>query len=95
MEYTLLRRAARLLIEQPAPDRAACTFLQEWAGAGRYPYSQPPSARAFSNSGDACPTAQAFLDGFIRWATFCETYQPEHCQLAAEIERQVADANRA
>jgi hypothetical protein len=30
----------------------------------------------------------------IRWSTFCEKYQPEHCELAAEIIRQVADQNR-
>jgi perosamine synthetase len=74
---------------------AACTFLQDWASAERFPYSRPPASRAFSYSGDTCPTAQTFLDTFIRWATFCEKYQPEHCQQAAAIVRQVADANRA
>ena len=55
--------------------------------------SRRPGPSAYS--GDTCPTAQSFLDTFIRWATFCEKYQPEHCQLAAEIVRQVADAKRA
>jgi dTDP-4-amino-4,6-dideoxygalactose transaminase len=74
---------------------AACTFLQEKARHKVYPYSTPPASRAFRYSGDSCPRAQAFLETFIRWATFCEKYQPEHCDLAAQIVRQVADANRA
>jgi dTDP-4-amino-4,6-dideoxygalactose transaminase len=74
---------------------AACTFLQEKAAQHAYPYSRPPASREYRYSGDDCPTAQRFLETFIRWATFCEKYQPEHCELAAEIVRRVADANRA
>jgi len=36
----------------------------------------------------------ALLDTCIRWSTFCEKYQPEHCELAAAIVREVADKNR-
>jgi len=73
---------------------AACTFLQEKAANAVYPYSTPPASRTHTYSGDSCPTAQNFLETFIRWATFCEKYQPEHCELAAKIVRRVADSNR-
>jgi dTDP-4-amino-4,6-dideoxygalactose transaminase len=73
---------------------AACTFLQEKAANKVYPYSTPPASRAYTYSGDSCPTAQSFLETFIRWSSFCEKYQPEHCALAAEIVRGVAEANR-
>ncbi|MGH2353204.1 MAG: DegT/DnrJ/EryC1/StrS family aminotransferase, partial [Chloroflexota bacterium] len=58
---------------------AACTFLQDKAQSQVYPYSTPPASRAYRYGGDTCPTAQAFLETFIRWSTFCEKYQPEHC----------------
>ncbi len=73
---------------------AACTFLQENAAAKRYPYSQPPASREYSYGAGACPNARDFLENFIRWSTFCEKYQPEHCALAARIVRQVAERNR-
>ncbi|MGQ9553617.1 MAG: DegT/DnrJ/EryC1/StrS family aminotransferase [Anaerolineae bacterium] len=73
---------------------AACTFLQRQAASKEYPFSMPPASREYSYSGDSCPTAQAFLKTFIRWSTFCEKYQPEHCELAAEIVRTVAERNR-
>ena len=44
----------------------------------------------YSYTGDSCPNATAFLKTFIRWSTFCEKYQPEHCELAALIIREVA-----
>ena len=50
--------------------------------------STPPASRAYTYSGDTCPTAQSFLETFIRWSSFCEKYQPEHCALAAEIVRE-------
>ncbi|MGQ9732363.1 MAG: DegT/DnrJ/EryC1/StrS family aminotransferase [Candidatus Zipacnadales bacterium] len=71
----------------------ACTFLEERARANRYPYSIPPASREYSYS-EMCPTARKFLQTFIRWSTFCEKYQPEHCELAAAIVRKVAEANR-
>lgn len=74
---------------------AACTFLQEKAARKLYPYSLPPASRDYAYSGDSCPTAQTFLETFIRWATFCEKYEPAHCELAAEIVRCVAENNRA
>ncbi|HEX2036289.1 MAG TPA: DegT/DnrJ/EryC1/StrS family aminotransferase [Chloroflexota bacterium] len=73
----------------------ACTFLKERAAARVYPYSSPPASRAYTYGAEVCPTAQSFLETFLRWSTFCEKYQPEHCELAASIVRQVADANRA
>ncbi len=74
---------------------AALTFLQEWAREKRYPYSMPPASREYRYSAESCPTAWTFLQNFIRWSTFCEKYQPEHCELAAHIVRTVADRNRA
>ena len=72
----------------------ACTFLQRWAAERRYPYSQPPASRSYSYGTDTCPTAHTFMDSFIRWSTFCEKYRPEHCELAARIVSDVAEANR-
>ncbi len=69
---------------------AACTFLDEHARRGVTPYSLPPASREYRYSADSCPTARDFLKTFIRWSTFCEKYQPEHCELAAEIVREVA-----
>jgi hypothetical protein len=73
---------------------AACTFLQERAGDGRYPCSHPPASRVYRYGGETAPQAQAFLETCIRWSTFCEKYTPRHCELAAGIVRRVADANR-
>ncbi len=73
---------------------AACTFLQANAAAQVYPYSQPPASRRYHYAAESCPTAWAFLQHWVRWTTFCEKYQPEHCELAARIVRQVAAANR-
>ena len=74
---------------------AAVTFLQEHAREGRYPYSMPPASRKYAYSGDTCPNAQAFLKNFIRWSTFCEKYEPAHCELAVAVVAEVADKNRA
>ena len=74
---------------------AALTFLDEWARGKRYPYSMPPASREYAYGTETCPTAWEFLRSFIRWSTFCEKYQPEHCALAARIVRAVADRNRA
>ena len=38
--------------------------------------------------------AWKFLQTWIRWATFCEKYTQEHCELAAHFVRQVAENNR-
>jgi dTDP-4-amino-4,6-dideoxygalactose transaminase len=73
---------------------AACTFLQERAAKQTYPFSMPPASRTYTYSGDSCPNAQAFLEDFIRWSTFCEKYQPADCELAANIVRSVAERNR-
>ncbi len=73
---------------------AALTCLQERTRAKRFPYSMPPASREYTYSGDDCPEAQAFLRTFVRWSTFCEKYEPEHCRLAADIVREVADRNR-
>ena len=73
---------------------AACTFLQRQALNKEYPFSMPPASREYWYSADSCPTARDFLKSFIRWSTFCEKYQPEHCQMVADIVRRVADKNR-
>jgi dTDP-4-amino-4,6-dideoxygalactose transaminase len=73
---------------------AACTFLDKNARKKAYPYSMPPASRDYRYSADTCPNAKKFLETFIRWSTFCEKYQPEHCEVAAEIIRQVAERNR-
>ena len=72
---------------------ACCTFLEENARHKAYPYSVPPASHEYSYA-DACPTAKLFLDTWIRWSSFCAKYQPEHCELAARIVRDVADRNR-
>ncbi len=72
----------------------AVTFLGENARKKVYPFSRPPASRDYSYGPDTCPTAHGFLQNFIRWSTFCEKYQPEHCEIAAEIIRRVADRNR-
>jgi dTDP-4-amino-4,6-dideoxygalactose transaminase len=73
---------------------AACTFLEGNARGKVHPYSVPPASREYAYGADACPTARDFLKTFIRWSTFCEKYQPEHCEVAARIVREVADRNR-
>ncbi len=75
------------------PD--ALTFLDKNARAKRYPYSMPPASREYRYGEAVCPTAREFLSRFIRWSTICEKYTDEHCHIAAEIVRLVADANRA
>jgi perosamine synthetase len=72
----------------------ALTFLNENAGAKRYPYSQPPASHEYVYDETTCPTAHAFLQTWIRWSTFCEKYTEEHCQIAARIVSQVAEKNR-
>lgn len=72
----------------------ALYFLQEQAQTRTYPFSLPPASRAYHYGPDTCPTAHAFLDRFIRWSTFCDKYTPEHCEIAAEIIRRVAERNR-
>ncbi|MBP6965305.1 MAG: aminotransferase class V-fold PLP-dependent enzyme [Armatimonadetes bacterium] len=70
------------------------TFLRENARKGVYPFSKPPASREYAYGPETCRTARSFLETFIRWSTFCEKYQPEHCEIAAEIVRRVADRNR-
>ncbi len=72
----------------------ALTFLQENAKKKVYPFSKPPASRDYRYAEETCPNAHEFLKNFIRWATFCEKYEPEHCEIAAEIIRRVADRNR-
>jgi perosamine synthetase len=72
----------------------ACTFLTENAANKVYPYSTPPASRLYEYNENTCPTARDFLETFIRWSTFCERYTEEHVDIAVEIVRRVADANR-
>lgn len=73
---------------------AALKVLQRMAANKEYPYSMPPASREYTYSAETCPNAHALLKTWIRWATWSEKYQPEHCERAAEIIREVADANR-
>ena len=72
-----------------------CTFLDEYARAKRFPFSQPPASREYRYGVTGTPVAAAFLQRFIRWSTICEKYTDEHGEIAAQIVRAVADANRA
>jgi len=72
----------------------ACTFLAENAREGRYPYSRPPASRRYRYDADSCPNARQYLETWVRWTTFCARYQPEHCEQAAGIVREVADRYR-
>ena len=73
---------------------AALTFLEKNARSKAYPYSMPPASREYAYGATACPTAWKFLQTFIRWATFCEKYTEQDCDLARQIIREVADRNR-
>ncbi len=73
---------------------AACTFLNEQATRGDYPFSQPPASRRYTYGAETCPEAARFLDSFVRWSTFCEKYEPEHCELAARWVAEVAARHR-
>lgn len=72
----------------------ALRFVQEKARLKRYPFSMPPASREYRYDGTTCPAAFDFLETFIRWATFCEKYTEEHCHIAADIVRRVADRCR-
>ena len=72
-----------------------CTFLEDYARARRFPFSQPPASREYRYVAEDTPVAAEFLQRFIRWATICEKYTEEHCSIAAQIIRAIADANRA
>ena len=74
---------------------AAVTFLQDNARDKVYPFSIPPASREYNYTADTCPNARDFLEHWIRWSTFCEKYQQEHCERATEIVRNVAERNRA
>jgi perosamine synthetase len=73
---------------------AALPYLTEAAEERRYPYSQPPATGTYRYTADSCPQARDFLECYIRWSTFCERYEPEHCEQAADIVRHVADGCR-
>ena len=73
---------------------AGLEFLQRQADAQHFPFSPETAARRYRYRAEECPTAQAFLETFIRWSSFCEKYQPEHCRLLASMVRQVAEDNR-
>jgi len=73
---------------------ASCTFLDENARGKVYPYSMPPASREYRYGAESCPNAVDYLSRMIRWSSFCEKYQPEHCELAADIVRRVAERNR-
>jgi hypothetical protein len=72
----------------------ALAFLQKRAERRSHQFSMPPASRTYTYNADTCPNAKAYLENFIRWASVCEKYQPEHCELVADIVRTVADRNR-
>lgn len=72
----------------------SCTFLEDYARAGRFPFSRPPASREYHYGAHNTPVAALFLQRFIRWSTICEKYTAEHCEIAAQIIRTIADANR-
>lgn len=72
----------------------ALTFLHRWTAEKRYPYCTPPASRIPSYGDGDCPTAKAFMKNFIRWVTFSDRYQPEHCELVANLVAQTADKYR-
>ncbi len=72
---------------------AALPFLSDRAEKQLYPYSMPPASHTYTYHADTCPNARDFLANFVRWSAFCEKYQPEHCDLTAQIVRQVAERN--
>ncbi|MBI3117754.1 MAG: DegT/DnrJ/EryC1/StrS family aminotransferase [Candidatus Hydrogenedentes bacterium] len=74
---------------------AALEVLQRKTEEGCFPYSVPPASRTYTYSAESCPNARDFLKTFIRWVTFCEKWQPEHCALAADIVRETANHYRA
>lgn len=73
----------------------SCTFLEQYAREGRYPFSRPPASRDYHYGAAATPVAAELLSRLIRWNTICEKYTDEHCAIAAQIVRAVAEANRA
>ncbi|MCS6862531.1 MAG: hypothetical protein NZT92_19690 [Abditibacteriales bacterium] len=79
---------------QILPPARRLSFPSGKAAQRQFPYSTPPTSRAYTDGADNCPNAKRYPENFIRWATFCEKYQPEHCELAAGIVRAVAERNR-
>ena len=73
---------------------AALPYLTEAAERQRFPYSQPPASRTYRYDATCCPNAHELLERFIRWSTFCDKYEPHHCEQAAAIVRHVADEYR-
>jgi dTDP-4-amino-4,6-dideoxygalactose transaminase len=73
----------------------ALTFLQRNAQNQTYPYSLPPASRTYTYGSAVCPNAEEYLERWIRWVSFCEKYEPHHCERVAEIVREVAERNYA
>ena len=73
---------------------AALPYLTEAAERQRFPYSQPPASRTYRYDATCCPNAHELLERFIRWSTFCDKYEPHHCEQVAAIVRRVADEYR-
>ena len=72
----------------------ALPFLKEAALQQRFPYSQPPASGTYRYDAESCPNARGMLERFIRWSSFCDKYEPHHCEQAAAIVRRVAEENR-
>jgi dTDP-4-amino-4,6-dideoxygalactose transaminase len=94
---------ARQLVERGVPNAGTgryylmpvgAQFLQENAQNKIYPFCLPPASREYHYDTGTCPNAWAFLQNWIRWATFCEKYTEKECHLAQKIVSQVAEKNR-
>jgi dTDP-4-amino-4,6-dideoxygalactose transaminase len=72
----------------------SCIFLPQAVKASTYPFSIPPASRLLDYRSESYPNANRFLDGFIRWSSFCDKYEARHCEIAADIIRTVAEQNR-
>jgi perosamine synthetase len=72
----------------------ALTFLQRKANNKVYPYSMPPASREYKYDSNTAPNAKKFLQNFIRWSSFNERYEKEHCEYIAAAVKAVADRNR-
>ena len=72
---------------------AGLEFLQKQADQQHFPFSPETATYRYRYRAEDCPTAHAFLETFIRWSTFCEKYQPEHCFQVASMIRKVAERN--
>ena len=73
---------------------ASSVFLEEWARAGRFPFSQPPASRTYSYTPGSTPAARDYLENWVYWPTICEKYTEEICEAATAIVAGTAERHR-